>query len=250
MGLTETAWFYLGSGILYLFAALVYISGGRNTEAQENHTLVHVLVCFIAGTMRAMMGTGLGAVVTADGRTFEFARYLDWSFTTPLLLFGLVLTAMHERMSHAGLVITLLGFDVLMIVTALFYGLDPVFETGHKVMWFTLSCLFFLGVLGIVWGPLRKNAYARGPVIGRVYSRHAAILSVLWLVYPVVLAIGPAGYGSISALALTVCILVLDTTAKGVYGLVSVQGTKEILRERGDEPGRHHAEARGTPVHA
>ena len=250
LGLTETAWFAVGSGLLYTFAGLVYASGGRSTEAQENSTLVHALVCFIAGTMYAMMATNLGTVTVADGRSFDFARYVDWSFTTPLLLFGLALTAMHERLSHAGLIITLLGFDVLMIVTAMFYGLDPVFEVGHKVMWFGLSCIFFLGVIGILWGPLRRHARARGPVIGRVYTRHAAILSVLWLVYPVVLAIGPAGFGTIDAVPLIAAILVLDVTAKGIYGVVSVQGTKEILRERGDEAGRRHAEARGGVAHA
>lgn len=254
LGLTETAWFAIGAGLLYSFAGVIYAAGGRSTEAQENHTLVHVLVCFIAGTAYTAMATGIGSISVggqeSEARSFDIARYVDWSFTTPLLLFGLALTAMHARLSHAGLIILLLGLDVLMIVTALFYGALPLDQMPTKLLWFVLSSMFFLGVYGIIWGPLRGHAQDRGPTVAKVYTRHAAILSVVWLAYPVVLLIGSSGYQVIGAVPLVVAIIVLDVTAKGIYGVVSVQGTKEILRERGEGREEHGRYPQGVAARA
>ena len=253
LGLTETAWFAIGAGLLHSFAGVIYVAGGRSAEAQESHTSIHALVCFIAGTAQTAMATGLGSISVggqkSEARSFDIARYTDWSFTTPPLPFGLALTDMHERLSHAGLIVMLLGLGVLMIVTALCYGALPLDQMPSKLLWFVSSSVFFLGVYGIIWGPLRGHAQDRGPTVARVYTRRATILSVVCL-YPVVLLIGSSGYQVIGAVPLVVAIIVLDVTAKGISDVVSVQGTKEILRERSEGREEHGRYPQGVAARA
>ena len=63
-----------------------------------------------------------GAITLSSGREFLFARYIDWSVTTPALLLGLSMTALHGAHRRAALVAGLLVSDVVMIVTGLFFG--------------------------------------------------------------------------------------------------------------------------------
>ena len=244
-GLTETTWFAATSIALFDFAGIVYAVGGRATEAQENHTLVHVTVLFVAGAAYAAMATDLGTITLADGRTFDVARYADWSVTTPLLLFGLALTAMHERLSHVGLLVTLIVRGVLVILTGLFAGLLPEAAESQKLLWFVIGDITFLGMLVIIWGALRVQAGIRGPVVKRVYVRHAAILTVLWTVYPVVFILGSAGLGLMPGIVTVAVICAPGVTAKGIYGTVAVIGTRQIVEARGDarETPGHHAPA-------
>ena len=132
---------------------------------------------------------------------------------------------MHERLSHAGLTLLLLGLDVLMIVTALFYGILPLGRMPTRCLSSaaTESC-------GTLCAAMSDTA---GPAMARVCIRHAPILSMVWLVHPVVLVIGSSRDQVIGAVPLTAAILVLGMVAKGVHGAVPVQGTEGILRERG-----------------
>jgi bacteriorhodopsin len=86
---------YIGSVSLYTCLIAILAYGGRSTKEQEDHTFVHAAVCAIAGTMYFAMASGVADVTLDSGRNYDFGRYLDWSFTTPLLLVGLGMTALH-----------------------------------------------------------------------------------------------------------------------------------------------------------
>ncbi len=121
------------------------------------------------------------SVGTGD-REFLFARYVDWSLTTPILLLGLTMTALHGAHRRAGLVAGLLASDVVMIVTGLFYGMSV--DPFAKWMWFITSCVAFLAVYYILFGAMRKEAMARDSERRSAYTRNVLILSALWLLYP------------------------------------------------------------------
>lgn len=85
---------------------------------------MHVVVLVLATLSYFSLATGQGVLTLPDGRVFPFARYLDWCVTTPLLLLGLAMTALDGAHRRAGLVASLLGADVLMIVTGSFFALS------------------------------------------------------------------------------------------------------------------------------
>lgn len=51
---------------------------------------------------------------------------------------------------------------------------------------------------------------------------------MLWLLYPVIVILGPDGLEFWSATFATACITLLDLTAKVIYGFISMGGSKTI----------------------
>lgn len=231
--MTETTWFWVGTVGMALGALVLLGVGKRRTHDEEAHTVVHVLVTVVAACSYLAMAFGQGGL-RLGGRTFWYARYLDWSVTTPLLLLGLAITALHGAHRRPGLVAALLGADVLMIATGLFSGLSE--DPAHRLAWFAVSTGAFLAVAAALFGPMRREAALRDDGRRRAYGRNAVILAALWCVYPVVVALGPHGAEVITATTETGWITVVDLLAKVAYGLVwsrdSSRITDDDLRQR------------------
>lgn len=215
--MTETAWFWVGTTGMTLGALVILVLAKRRTLDEEAHTVLHVMVCVVAASAYLAMAFGQGHV-ELGGRTLWYARYLDWSVTTPLLLLGLAITALHGAHRRPGLVGALLGADVLMIVTGLFSALSE--DPAHRLAWFAVSTGAFLAVLAALLGPLRREALRRDGLRRRAYGRNTLVLTGLWCVYPVVVALGPHGAEVITQMTETGWIVVVDLLAKVAYGLL------------------------------
>ena len=223
--MTETTWFWIGTIGMTIGAVVLFLLGKRRTADEEGHTVVHVVVVVVAASAYLAMALGQGGV-ELGGRTFWYARYIDWSVTTPLLLLALTMTALHGAHRRPALVAALLAADVLMIVTGLFSGLSE--DPAHRLAWFFVSTGAFLAVYATLFGPLRREARSRDPERCRAYGRNAATLGALWGVYPVVVALGPHGAGVVSAVTETGWIVVVDLVAKVAYGIMAALSTTAI----------------------
>ncbi|MEX0620314.1 MAG: bacteriorhodopsin, partial [Solirubrobacterales bacterium] len=175
-----------------------------------------------------------GLAVGVESRLVYFARYIDWMFTTPLLLIGLlgvglaaVKSAGEDVRQRTGLVAGVIGADILMIVTGLFGALS--LDSTHKYVWFIVSCVFFLAVLVVVWGPVRASAKAQGGAVGALYNKLLYILTGLWFVYPVLWLLGTEGTETISLDSEVAVFAVIDLLAKVGFGLVLVTGVKKLM---------------------
>lgn len=224
--MTETNWLWVGAIGMLAGSLLLFAAGGRRTQDEEGHTLVHGFVPLFAAISYFAMAVHQGEATLTSGRVFLFARYLDWSVTTPALLLGLSMTAMHGVRRRPGLIAGLLTSDVVMIVTGLFFGASQV--PFIKWVWYIASCVAFLAVLWVLFGPLMQEARARDQVRRDAYVRNTLILTVLWLIYPVLVLAGPDGLGILPALYATAGITVLDLVAKVVYGIISMVGSRSI----------------------
>ena len=243
--MTETSWLWLGTLGMLAGSILLFITGGSRTQDEEGHRIAHGLVPLFAAIAYFAMAIHQGAITLGGGREFLYARYIDWSVTTPVLLLGLSMTALRGAHRRAGLVAGLLVSDVVMILTGLFFGLsdDPV----AKWTWYLTSCVAFLAVYYILLGPLRKEAMARDEARSRAYTRNMPVLGVLWLLYPIVVVLGPDGLGRWSPVLATACITILDLVAKVGYGLLSAAGSKVITD---GDLSRNEVEAAPAPIHA
>ncbi|SDO47104.1 Bacteriorhodopsin [Methylobacterium phyllostachyos] len=227
---------------------LILATGKRRTSPEGLHTALHGIVPIIAACSYLAMATGQGLILlptteaAAAGavtptRIFYYARYIDWTFTTPLLLLSLGLTAMRHVPKRHGAIVGAILADVMMIVTAFAFGASELGWT--KWTWFIVSCVAFLGVYYAIWMPqLEANAAERDD-IQYTYRRNASILSVVWLGYPVILAVAPDGLNIVSDAASVLGIAILDVIAKVVYGYMStVSDTKATDRDLAeDHPG-------------
>jgi bacteriorhodopsin len=227
----EQTAFLIGFAVMSLASLAIYAAGSKQTPARH-HTLLHSSVPFIAATAYLAMAFGIGSVLKLDGTITYFARYADWSVTTPILLSGLVLTAFHEhgRTGEIGGYLTsIIVLDVLMILTGLISSLAGM--PMAKWVWFLWSCAAFVGVLYLLWVPLRAIAIARGQALGSAYTKNVAFLTIIWFLYPVVFLIGPEGQRMITDATSVWAILVMDVIAKVVYAFYAAANLDKALKE-------------------
>ena len=220
--------------VLWLTTIVMAVGGGailaigqRRTAQEEAHTILHGLVPLIAACAYLAMAVGHGAVTLPAGastRVFYYARYIDWTFTTPLLLLTLALTAMHSGARRWGAVTGMLLADVMMIVAGFAFaaGLVP----WVKFTWFVVSCGAFLGVFYVMWGPLIAESQKEVPEVQADYRKQAKLLTALWCVYPVLIGISPDGLGWLGETITVLLVAVIDVVAKVVFGLISVQADR------------------------
>ncbi|WP_419727997.1 bacteriorhodopsin [Lichenicola sp.] len=235
--MSSQAWLWLTTVIMTLGGLGILLVGKRRTPTEELQTVLHGIVPIIAACSYFAMAVGQGAVTlpilpgaaaasVGDTRIFYFARYIDWFFTTPLLLVSLAISAMHAGPKRSGAITGIVLADVMMIVTALFFGWSEIPE--FKWIWFAISCVAFLGVYYVIWVSLMEANKLERDDVQTHYRRSALFLSVVWFIYPFVLLVSPDGLYAIGDTAAIVGILVIDTLAKVVYGFMAVAADGRI----------------------
>jgi len=242
---SQQTWLWIGTIGMALGAVVIYALGSKGSH---HHRVASVFVCAIAACMYLLMAFGQGdVIITQDNLFFTpdgvldvetaslvyWARYLDWVFTTPLLLIGLLTLGLRAVSGHGeavrdrlGLVAGVVGADVLMIITGLFGALSM--NSQHKYIWFAISCGFFLAVIAAVWGPVRAAAAEQGGGVAALYTKLAGILTVLWFVYPILWLLGTEGTGTISLDLEVIVFTVIDLTAKVGFGILLVTGVSKL----------------------
>ena len=229
-------WLWLTTAIMTVGGLAILGLGKRRTPGEELQTVMHGIVPLIAACSYFAMASGQGAVIlpilnpapgAPTGRIFYFARYIDWTFTTPLLLASVAMTAMHAGPKRAGIIVGVILADVMMILTALFFGASEV--ASLKWLWFLISCVAFLGVYYVLWVSAMEANKAERSDVRTIYRRDALLLSVVWLVYPLILAVSPDGLNIVSDAFGVFVIAVLDILAKVVFGVMSVQSDAKIV---------------------
>jgi bacteriorhodopsin len=235
--MTPQFWLWLGFAGMAAGAAAILFLGKRRTPAEEADGIIHGIVPIIAACSYFAMATGQGSIALPAGpdaaeaaRQFYFARYIDWTFTTPLLLVGLARTAMHSGMRRPAVVWGLVGSDLIMIVTALAFGLSTV--AWVKWTWFAISCGAFLAVFYGIFVQLREENASERADIRSAFLRNAVFLSAVWCAYPVVLLVGQDGLGILSPAVALAIVAILDLTAKVVYGVMAtLETTRAVDRD-------------------
>ena len=256
--MTSTNLLWITTIIMAAGGGLILFIGKRRTPSEEFHTVAHGIVPLIAACAYFAMASGQGSILLANTqnvvgagptRIFYFARYIDWVFTTPLLLTTVSLTAMRHMVPKLhGAILGIILADVLMIVTAFLFGLSEV--PALKWTWFVISCAAFLGVYYVLWMPLVQASAAERKETSSAYRRNAAILSLVWLVYPVILAVAPDGLNIVSDAASVLVIAILDVVAKVIYGVMSTVADTKATDSDLRDPIPAHQPARRSVVNA
>ena len=112
-------------------------------------------------------------------REVYWARYVDWSVTTPLLLLDLALLA---GLPGANILVAVVA-DVIMILTGLFAAFTV--PQGPKWGYYAWACIAYLVIiyqLGVNGRGVVKNKDAKTATF---FSAIAGFTLILWTVYPV-----------------------------------------------------------------
>lgn len=181
------------------------------------HTLCF-LINAIASTAYLVMATGYGNVFVKDSsgvyRQFFYARYIDWSLTTPLMLLDLAGLAG----ASFDTTLWLLSTDFLMIVTGLIGGLIGSQDRACWGFW----CFGMMAFLPIVYFLTIGLPAATAPEAARSIFKKASLLTVVfWSVYPIIWILAE-GTSTISSNGEIIAYTILDIVAKSVFGLLII----------------------------
>lgn len=114
-------------------------------------------------------------------RQVYWARYVDWAFTTPLLLLDLCLLA---GMNGGSITMAIVA-DIIMIITGLFaaFGAEG---TPQKWGWYAIACIAYLVVIWQLAYHGRSMAMNKGGKVGNFFAAIGGFTLVIWTVYPII----------------------------------------------------------------
>jgi bacteriorhodopsin len=111
-------------------------------------------------------------------REVYWARYVDWSMTTPLLLLDLCLLA---GLSGANILVAIVA-DIIMILTGLFAAFTTA--GGPKWGWYAMSCAAYLVVIYQLAINGRHVVSNKDKKTSTFFMAIAGFTLVLWTMYP------------------------------------------------------------------
>ncbi|TVY85918.1 Opsin, partial [Lachnellula willkommii] len=144
-------------------------------------------------------------------RQVFWARYVDWSLTTPLLLLDLAFLA---GMDGASIIVALVA-DLVMVLTGLFAAYGS--SNGQKWGYYAMACVAYLVIVWQLVVSGRRAVSAKDNKTGRLFAAIGGFTLVLWTLYPIVWGIGD-GSRKWSVDAEIIAYAVLDILAKPVFG--------------------------------
>lgn len=144
-------------------------------------------------------------------REVYWARYVDWSVTTPLLLLDLCLLA---GVSGANIVVAIVA-DLIMVLTGLFAALSE----DEKPRWgyYAMACVAYLVIVYQLAVGGRATVKAKDNKTATFYAAIAGFTLILWTIYPIVWGVADGSY-KVSVDSEIVAYAVLDVLAKPVFG--------------------------------
>lgn len=111
-------------------------------------------------------------------RQVYWARYVDWSLTTPLLLLDLCLLA---GLNGASILVAIVA-DLIMILTGLFAAYGG--SDGQKWGWYAWACIAYLVIVYQVAVNGQQAATGKDSKTKAFFGAIAAFTFILWTVYP------------------------------------------------------------------
>ena len=206
-------------------SALYFFLLSRDPKGVPNYKyLIHIFVVVWSGLAYTALALGQGTVEVGD-QTVYFARYVDWVVSTPLLLLSLSLTGQYTLKLEGPITAGLLGSQVVMILT----GLVGDLSTGSaRWIWYIAGCVALFIVLRLMWNELYVKAKEQGPELTAAYKGSAAFLTVQWLLYPTVWALGSPGLGLFGELATSAFFIFLPIISKSGFALYNLSKLRAL----------------------
>ena len=203
--------------VAYWIAALGFLVGVGITavlyaklegSAHRGRLAALAVIPGFAGIAYVGMALGIGTV-TVNGAELVGLRYVDWIVTTPLLVGFIGYVAGASRRAIAGVMVA----DALMIA----FGAAAV-VTGGTLKWvfFGVSALFHASLFAYLYVVFPRSV-PDDPMQRGLFSLLKNHVGLLWLAYPFVWLMGPAGIGFTGAVGAALTYAFLDVLAKVPY---------------------------------
>lgn len=144
-------------------------------------------------------------------RQVFWARYVDWSITTPLLLLDLAFLA---NLNGANILVAIVA-DLVMVLTGLFAAFGA--SEAQKWGWYAMACVAYLVIVYQLAIPGRRAVLAKDSSTAKLFASIGGFTLILWTLYPVVWGFADGAH-KWSVDAEIISYAILDVLAKPVFG--------------------------------
>merc|ERR1712070_1214159 len=129
---------WIAFGCMFLPFLWFWMSAQKKPVGQRKFEYLSMTINGIASLAYLTMAFGYGAT-SVNGQEFFFARYVDWTLTTPLMLLDLILLG-HGAKAQVETICHVLAIDALMIIGGLIGALQgawltAIFWCGYPIAW-------------------------------------------------------------------------------------------------------------------
>ncbi|CAJ2502863.1 Uu.00g102570.m01.CDS01 [Anthostomella pinea] len=155
--------------------------------------------------------TKLHVVTEIVNRDVYWARYVDWSLTTPLLLLDLCLFA---GLDGASILVAIVS-DVIMILTGLFAAFSR--DSAQGWGWYTFGCIAYLNIVYQLGYKGRHAVSGKDAKTKRFFGAISLFTLILWTLYPIIWGVAD-GARVVGVDGEIIGYAILDVLAKPVFG--------------------------------
>ncbi|KAK1066455.1 hypothetical protein LTR74_007177 [Friedmanniomyces endolithicus] len=191
--------YHIVTTLIVIFASMSYFAMASGHGISYHHVVVRE-------TNKHMPDT------TDLYRQVYWARYVDWTLTTPLLLLDLCLLA---GLSGGVIIMTMIA-DIIMIVTGLFAAFGAE-DTPQKWGWYAIACFAYLVVVWHLVIHGRAMAMGKGGKVGNFFAAIGGFTLIIWTVYPIIWGIAD-GSRNMNVDQEIISYAILDVLAKPIFG--------------------------------
>jgi sensory rhodopsin len=208
-------WFTAGTlGMLAGTAMLAYGLTLVPTERRRLFAWV-VSVPAIAAVAYGLMALNVGGLETAKGTLVFVPRYVDWLLTTPIHVAVIALLVGASTR-------TLYKLVTLQALTIVFGFVGATLATPLNWLLYLAGSACFAGVVYVFYVDLDALAAEQSDGVASLFGKLRAFVVVLWLVYPGIWLVGPAGLGSMDAETTALVVTYIDVVSKVGFGLIAI----------------------------
>ncbi|KAL9621740.1 MAG: hypothetical protein Q9160_003858 [Pyrenula sp. 1 TL-2023] len=225
-------WYWAVCAVMTVSTFAFFGLSFRKAQTQRLFHYITAAITLIAAIAYFCMGANLGWAaiqvefersnprVGGTMRQIFYVRYIDWVFTTPLLLLDLLLTC---GLPTPTILYTIL-FDEVMIVTGL---IGALVTSSYKWGFFVFGTAAFLFVAWTVVFEGRSHAKALGAEVSKTYLICGVWTIFLWFLYPIAWGLSEGG-NVIASDSEAIFYGILDILAKPVFGALLLWGHRNI----------------------
>jgi bacteriorhodopsin len=192
--------FHVLTSLITTFAAISYFAMATG----DGNSYAHIVI-------RESHKHNIPDTVEHVFRQVFWARYIDWSLTTPLLLLDLAFLA---GLNGANILVTIVA-DLIMVLLGLFAAFGH--SDGQKWGYYAIACIAYLVIVYQLVIPGRRAVQAKDTKTARLFAAIGGFTLILWTLYPIVWGIGD-GARKWSVDTEIIAYAVLDILAKPVFG--------------------------------
>lgn len=213
---------------LLIFLCLLY----KTPRTDRIFHYLTVLIIIVTGISYYTMASDIGSMaipvewvrsghtVAGKARQVFWIRYLDWFFTSPMIIMNLLLTA--GVYWH-----TILYTMLLEIVYVILLLVGAIVPDTYRWGYFTLAMVaLFLVLENLVWAGFR-HARAMGGNISKLYMVLTGSIVILWILYPISWGCSEGG-NVIAPDSEQIFYGILDVLSKPILGFVLILGHMKI----------------------